>query len=111
MENFRDIWETKLCEMTIMPSLEIRIRAKNVGSEPFLFIIRHIMVCSNYLNRQSVVATILVMDNGGHGDAILHKLRFVLAKNSKGLAQHRDRTESNESFLFIYDDEYSTCFT
>jgi hypothetical protein len=93
-----------------MLSLEIRIQAKNDGSESILLIIRHVMVCSNYLNRQSVVETILVMDNGGHGDAILHKLRFVFSRKIHRASHNTATQESNESFIFIFDDEYSICF-
>ena len=49
-----------------MPSLEIKFRPKNVGSELFLVITRCIMTFFNYFNRLKVAETILMTDNGGH---------------------------------------------
>jgi hypothetical protein len=68
-----------------MPVFAHKNLAKNVGSEPILFIIRYVLACFNYLNHQSVAETILVMDNGSHCDAILNNLYFILSKNSRVL--------------------------
>jgi hypothetical protein len=75
-------WKPKYANWQSCWSLQIRIRAKDARSQPFLLIIACVMVFSNYWHRLSVAETILVPDNGGHRYAILHELRFVLAKNS-----------------------------
>ena len=52
-------------------------------SERFLLIVMSFIVHLNYWNRLLVAETILVIDNGGHSHAILHEVRFVLAKNAR----------------------------
>jgi hypothetical protein len=94
--------------MMIMPVFANKNSAKNVGSEPFLFIIRYMIACFNYLNRRSVAETILVMDNGGHCDAILNELRFVFEK-FKGLAQPTPRCKKSacQGIFHLYSSEYN----
>ena len=54
------------------------------------------MACTNYWKSLSVAESILVKDIGGHWHAILHELRFVLAKNSS--LSHKQRV-GLQSFL------------